>query len=711
VLKTEDVGYIPAENIETPYERLARLNKHRNVDLAAATQQEKAAGAVQDREKLKGAIAGKAKEKRAATSGESEEPAGRRVLFAPPTYVDHPGVTWSSDESDEEDEMEGEVADVEDEVGQEMEPDDGVEWADTAAQEQQKKLMEVTPRSNNPFASREDVKPQLAVPITEPQAAAAPATAPAMITSLDPADVTETRRITVTPAVAQGLLPSAVVQPQQRSFSGASTASISSVVSTGSARSSTPTSSPSEDKKKMRKGSKDDLREGEKKKRGVLGGLFSRKNKEKKGISSSDPRSSEDSIAADTSPGRFSEDSARAPTPQGIAQTASQLGVSPHSLRLQQREQATQQAYASKYLQKPDAHSPTVSEAAAAVAQSAAAMRLATMGTRPSSIIVSPNPAAPLLNVIRIFAGDHVKSEASFKTALLNETTNSTDLIRQAIQRFHVPGDPSDFCLTIKDVNGEEMELLPNERPLLAFQEAAQQWSDDSAIPTIKRSSIASISSIASLSSHPAIQRLGMDFSDDSAVKIYLHRRRITESESYASQLSAVQESPESKSAERSQASKQATGTQSATAPTPRYNSSLTISTQGQASPERFSSPSARFTVLLVIHPADLPDVSTFDPGSDAIIPKSVLRERIAAGHPTAPQPESRRRLFTLPRNATVVEAIEQGLERFGITEGVVEGGDDVEDRSSNRRSLMRVRYSLAVLVNGEGESKTKSRC
>ncbi|KAI8619224.1 hypothetical protein BC830DRAFT_810494 [Chytriomyces sp. MP71] len=32
--KTEEVGYIPAENIETPYERLARLNRIRNVQLA-----------------------------------------------------------------------------------------------------------------------------------------------------------------------------------------------------------------------------------------------------------------------------------------------------------------------------------------------------------------------------------------------------------------------------------------------------------------------------------------------------------------------------------------------------------------------------------------------------------------------------------------------------------------------------------------------------
>ncbi|CEG74947.1 Putative Genomic scaffold, msy_sf_9 [Rhizopus microsporus] len=34
-LKTSEVGYIPAENIETPFERLARLNKHRNVEITS----------------------------------------------------------------------------------------------------------------------------------------------------------------------------------------------------------------------------------------------------------------------------------------------------------------------------------------------------------------------------------------------------------------------------------------------------------------------------------------------------------------------------------------------------------------------------------------------------------------------------------------------------------------------------------------------------
>jgi hypothetical protein len=33
VVKDSSIGYLPAEHIETPTERLARLNKHRNVDV------------------------------------------------------------------------------------------------------------------------------------------------------------------------------------------------------------------------------------------------------------------------------------------------------------------------------------------------------------------------------------------------------------------------------------------------------------------------------------------------------------------------------------------------------------------------------------------------------------------------------------------------------------------------------------------------------
>ncbi|WVQ96141.1 hypothetical protein IAU59_003244 [Kwoniella sp. CBS 9459] len=834
VLKTEDVGYIPAENIETPYERLARLNKHRNVDLAAATNMEKQAGTVQGREKLKGLIAGKAKGLRRDHSGEVlEDGAARRVVFAPPTYVDHPGVTWSSDEDDSEDEREMEIDEVERESsgqqqGQdvhrgdmrheaevhqveqslrpnagpdaEMEPDDGVEWADEAAAASQRRMLEqkqrqiqqtannagaaVQPKSNNPFAPRQEQQQPSQINPSASNTSLASTSGGSVI--LDPAQASsDTRRITATPAVAGGpLLPSALQQQQQqqqagqRNVSGQSVNSVSSAMSTNSSqRSGTPTSPEEMAKKgkKMKKGSKEDLHDGEKKKRGMLGGLFHRKGKDKsgKGVSGNEARSSEESMisgAAETSPvaqGRWSEEnggrgnhtSLLGPRGSDIQQTnpsqqqqAAANGVSAHSLRLQQQDQARMQSYTSKYLNKSpssELHSPTAAEAAAAVAQSAAAMRLAASmngnpganAARPSSIILSPNPAGPpLLNVIRIFAGDHIKSESSFKTALINETTSSADLIRQAMQRFHLPGGSNanldqTYYITVRDFNGEELELTPEEKPLTAFQEAVKRWARESdedltarmgaITPTVKRSSVSSISSVISLSSHPAIAKLGMnDFSDDSVVKIYFNRRRpgsvqvnggangtgqqsngmpepASEFSSYSTQLSTVQESsPENKSGEWTQAGSPVPSTDTATPPMQaqqRFNPSLTISTSGQASPERYSSPSARFTIQLIIHATDLPDGSAFDPSSDAIIPRSLLRDRAAP-----PSDEPKRRVFVLPRNANVVEAIEQGLERFGINEGVVDGGDDVEDKVGKRRSMARVRYSLAAMINGE---------
>ncbi|CAG8573558.1 1856_t:CDS:2, partial [Scutellospora calospora] len=36
IMRNDDIGYIPAENIETPYERLARLNKSKNVILSSS---------------------------------------------------------------------------------------------------------------------------------------------------------------------------------------------------------------------------------------------------------------------------------------------------------------------------------------------------------------------------------------------------------------------------------------------------------------------------------------------------------------------------------------------------------------------------------------------------------------------------------------------------------------------------------------------------
>ncbi|PTB81829.1 hypothetical protein M440DRAFT_1435519 [Trichoderma longibrachiatum ATCC 18648] len=81
VVKDSSIGYLPAEHIETPTERLARLNKHRNIDLSASMLTD------QQPPKQKSGFSIGIKKK--AT-----------VVFAEPTYFDYSDHDYSSEEED-----------------------------------------------------------------------------------------------------------------------------------------------------------------------------------------------------------------------------------------------------------------------------------------------------------------------------------------------------------------------------------------------------------------------------------------------------------------------------------------------------------------------------------------------------------------------------------------------------------------------------------
>ncbi|KAG6133135.1 hypothetical protein E4U36_004465 [Claviceps purpurea] len=82
VVKDSSIGYLPAEHIETPTERLARLNKHRNIDLSAT---------------MLGDQAQKQK-----NSFPSIRRRRKTVAFSEPTYVDYSDFDYSSDEEDDD---------------------------------------------------------------------------------------------------------------------------------------------------------------------------------------------------------------------------------------------------------------------------------------------------------------------------------------------------------------------------------------------------------------------------------------------------------------------------------------------------------------------------------------------------------------------------------------------------------------------------------
>lgn len=325
---------------------------------------------------------------------------------------------------------------------------------------------------------------------------------------------------------------------------------------------------------------------------------------------------------------------------------------------------------------------------------------------RPGSLLGSPNMSGaevPVLSVMRVFAGDHVDSEATFKTVLLNQSTSSAELVKQAMQRFRLIASqlrPEDFYLTVKELGGDERVLEADERPLEIFEGLSERIGEDGLAlpPNVKRSSIGSINSISSnLTLNPAITRSGVgDWSDDSAVKFYLHRRgRLGETGDLDLSGGSL---PLAQSVSGSAA-----------------DDSTNLSSDPDRSTALRSSfpsgPSYRFAVKLLLYPTELPETVAFDPNSEAVIPKALLAEREqrlgdSASDPTANGP--RQRILFFPRNANVSEVVETALDRFGIADGIVDGGDEVEDRVTRRRSGTRVKYGLAVEKEGQGELRER---
>ncbi|KAG6811179.1 hypothetical protein H0H92_008663 [Tricholoma furcatifolium] len=751
VLKTQEVGYIPAENIETPFERLARLNKHRNVDLASATQAELNEGLHAPRVTV---------DSRAGSNKSPFVQVSRNIRFGGPRFgvLRYPRAIWreeemieaEDDESDWVEYSEHEDASLADEQNENgnltSEPDDGMDWEHGAAPDV---LPAPIPPSLQPGASRSE---ETIVAVQQPQQQTQ---GPPLRTSssrerlqetqrnIDPAEVTETRKLTVTPSIARiddnkAYLPSAT-QPERVREEDVMQEARKQPTARGKDKMAPPVSSASLSKSnsggKLRKERDSDEDSGtgkEKKKKSMFGGLFkSKKDKKDKNLSiasvdsgDSSSRMSEESRSSSTNRPSNVESSVMSPTTVTAMQQQQQQSlnnlrsssdakrndpqtpdrapaVSQHASQLRQRDQQQQALYQQQYLNRSPSSPPEAQPSYGLQSASAlssyhsppgpgSGLGPPTTRPRPGSLIltqsvVDTGAPVPELSVIRVFAGKNLQTEATFKTVLLNSSTTSEELIKQATQRFRlsIGDEEGEYFLTVKQVEGGGFAVLkPDEKPLVVFEQLVEEAME---MPKVKRSSVGSISSVASnLSMHPAIKKLPMnDFTDDSAVKFYLNRRGdgLTEESALghgeADETliadSSFGDSPES---------------------TPQKF--LTVSTNHNVTPERFTSPSFRFALQLVIYPEDLPEDMVFHPQTEAIVFKDTLRETDVS-LPITVSPHMRRKIFVFPKNATVAEVIEIGLERFGISEGVVDGGDEIEDKSTKRRSSTRVRYGLFV--------------
>jgi hypothetical protein len=665
---------------------------------------------------------------------------------------------------DEDPDLADEQAQMESRLLQ-MEPDDGMSWEDGAVEEMQG-LAQATASAQRPVRLTAVQEHSPSQPPVQQIAQPAGEISPTLSTSSKPSDpalATETRRLTVTPSVARDpalateepaqrlqpatesvtLLPSAIMAQQEAERKRTREEIEALEAAQKKARSKVTPEQQRPLSGKLRKDQPEE--ETKEKKRGGLFGIFGRKKDKssKSSITSSNPSldSSSDLRVSDDSSISVSQQqdgnspttaSARQQQQQQILQqqatyrngaaepkrthpspTGSQDQISQHASQLREYDLQQQKLF-HEYLTRSPSSPPEASYGLASAplmpySQSFSSSTTSSTNNlsptaprpRPGSLILAPSTTdgqgvgVPDLSVVRIFAGKHVQTEATFKTVLLNNSTISSDLVKQALQRFRLPAgeDASQYYLSMKQVEGSFAILRPEERPLGVFESLVEAAME---LPRVKRSSVGSISSVSSnLSMHPAIKKLAMnDFTDDSAVKFYLNRRL---GEGETESLDGLGEEDVTLIAEGSV--------------TEEPRSQYLAASPTSPAQDRFSTPGVRFSMQVYIYPDDLPDDMAFDTQTEAIVFKDTLRDR--------PQSEvsmssgvslsCRRKVFIFPKNITVAEVIEIGLERFGIVEGVVDGGDEIEDKSLKRRSSSRVRYALHVEVGGKCKDPSSS--
>ncbi|WEW61709.1 protein phosphatase regulator [Emydomyces testavorans] len=141
VVKDGSIGYLPAEHIETPTERLARLNKHRNIDLSATMLGDNA-------EKPKNPLKKAMRRRNAKT-----------VTFASPTYFEASDIDYSTEDDIDDQFFEEEEEDEDDDLEQ-------LDTKDTQEEFKGNDIM-VEPLRPKPQIDKDPVRSQIEEPIRQ----------------------------------------------------------------------------------------------------------------------------------------------------------------------------------------------------------------------------------------------------------------------------------------------------------------------------------------------------------------------------------------------------------------------------------------------------------------------------------------------------------------------------------------------------------------
>ncbi|KAI9367133.1 hypothetical protein BJX61DRAFT_529919 [Aspergillus egyptiacus] len=327
IVKDGSIGYLPAEHIETPTERLARLNKHRNVDLSATMLGDNS-------EKSKNPLKKAMRRRNAKT-----------VAFTSPTYIEASDVDYSTEEEDDDVSFTDEYAareqhDARDEKNEDIvvEPlrpksqrNNGSGLTVNIQEAEDSTASLEKQRSSDSFEGDEPLSPSSEVTVSRSRNGTVRNT-----DSFFKDDTVETKKISLTPNLLRDEIGGSSNEPKEPRISLEAL-----------------------DKTNSNEKVKDDKKKKDKKP-GMLSGLFKRKDKKNKGAeddgedvekhsnelsrSSPTPKTSSDSVSSPETR------SANQPGPQ--RQTIKLQKQAPEELRMD--EQSTEEQTPARENQKPE---------------------------------------------------------------------------------------------------------------------------------------------------------------------------------------------------------------------------------------------------------------------------------------------------------------------------------------------------------------------
>ncbi|KAF9027987.1 hypothetical protein BGZ52_001090 [Haplosporangium bisporale] len=727
VLKTGVIGYIPAENIETPFERLARLNTYRNVALSAPTAEW---GTFDEHvQPLDPAILAQRSMNR------------RSVIFtAQNDYLEASETEWTDEEDEngdwyedgeEEDEEEGdEDEDQEDddefeEELEELEADDDMlddedeydgedmedvqhiqlstgeqiqEPAKTSLQLEAERVQreilndQMALKAHTHHMAQGHQEPHLPEQDEEPEGSE---DEEVQVTNqyrkplLDEVDLmfanTEPRVISLTPPIARDdnltsrvQTPPGKPKPYRRSseeqpstiirrLSGSSP--LPSHIQTSSPA---PTSTKSFDARSPSFDSEEEDRDKTKKKQeerttAKLNALLGKNN-------TPAPRLTKEEYEAGLPP--------EAPVVKKPGKFKSLFGVGKSSKEKERKEKERLEKERLKNLAKN-------SQTATSITSNNSLFRTRSnsngsvgtqISTNTTSSIAPLSPTSPLdksephqqeILTLRVYPGNVDFGASMYKTVVVTPTTMASDVAHQAVIKFRLAPDGTastgDFFLTVRGVDGDETVLQPTDKPMTIYQSLTAHLTTP--LPTNHRLSISSVSSMMSVNS-------------TSSHNSYPQTLRRTGSKGEQQQRSI-----------RFLLNKKI-----------RRANSISVSSL-PATPTTPTTPQEDFFwVKVVCQAQDLPQCMLLLDGMGTALEKSNPR---ALGQSLATKVE-----HWIPMHATsnAGDVIFKTLERVGIRSGVVDGVPEhvlVAKRTAVPNGLV-IEYQLGLKLNGTSSPKNK---